>query len=612
MARHEIEWVFDELPPSGARRGGEPAAHAFGHGLETFVREVIQNANDQADASASPELRFTLMDLEGPALTKFRQAIDWRRLHGHLVGASRTPTPAGQRLAEFLAEHEASDKLRLCRVDDRHTVGLTGDEDGERSHFRALCKDTLFSIKSSEGAGGSYGLGKSVLWAFSGLASVVFASELSEHSPGQRSPRLIGRSELPFHEVEGQGFMGPGWFGKRVELGEGRVRAESVWAARASQLAAKLELAREPKITGTSLLVLGFRDPTCEAEASLEELADRLRRGAIEWFWPAMQPDHRGLSLVVDGQPIELASQPSVAAFVDAWRRRAEPRERLQVPGDVVRVAIPIEVPRTRAGGRKHEGVVDLIVRLADEADEADEAPRRLAMFRGPGMVVAQREYGRLAGLRPFHALLACGEGRVPEQPSEADRAIEQFLRASEPPGHDRWEVTPALRDGWQRGYASVIPQLWDRVARALRELLAPVAEVGAPGPERLRKRFALGRSGGSKSSSSGPFSVRELAAELVEGRWSFSGRVQPRRRAQAWQATIELHSCGEDGSAVEQLDIAELWLEPVVEFELLEGRACLHVSADVPFVNFRGVTREFDSAITGELGLRVVAQEQA
>nr|MDQ3037033.1 hypothetical protein [Myxococcota bacterium] len=24
-----LEWVFDVLPPSGARRGGDPAAHAF-------------------------------------------------------------------------------------------------------------------------------------------------------------------------------------------------------------------------------------------------------------------------------------------------------------------------------------------------------------------------------------------------------------------------------------------------------------------------------------------------------------------------------------------------------------------------------------------------------
>ncbi|MFW6053743.1 MAG: hypothetical protein ACOC9J_02910, partial [Persicimonas sp.] len=43
----EIAWIFDPTPASGKRRGGNPSEYAFEGDLETFVREVIQNANDQ-------------------------------------------------------------------------------------------------------------------------------------------------------------------------------------------------------------------------------------------------------------------------------------------------------------------------------------------------------------------------------------------------------------------------------------------------------------------------------------------------------------------------------------------------------------------------------------
>lgn len=325
-----IEWVFDELPPSGARRGGEPAEYAFGHGLETFVREVVQNANDQAlrDAGQRPEVRMSLHSLEGDALAHLHAALDWPNLLEHLRAAGRTPTPTGRRLAEFLAEHEASERLVVCRIEDRHTAGLTGDEDGEHSHFRALCKDTLFSIKSSEAAGGSYGLGKSVLWAFSGLATVVFASQPSQLGKGQRAPRVIGRSELPFHAIDEQGYMGPGWLGVRTERGEGRVRAESIWGARAKSLAAKLELAREADVSGTSVLVLGFRDPTRDADEPLERVVAALREHAATWFWPAMQSDHRGLAIHVDAEPVRAETYRRLAAAQRAGHQAGARRRR--------------------------------------------------------------------------------------------------------------------------------------------------------------------------------------------------------------------------------------------------------------------------------------------
>ncbi len=600
-----IRWIFDELPPSGARRGGQAAEHAFGHTLGAFVREVCQNANDQAIGPA--ELDFDLIEFEGAALTQLFEALRWTTLREHLAGAGRTPTPSGRRIGEFLAKLEHGGRLLALRIEDHGTVGLTGDEDGEGSHFRALCKDTLFSVKQSDSAGGSYGLGKSVLWSFSGLSTVLFSSQLSVHPKGRRSPRMIGRAELPYHEVDGVGFTGPGWFGRAVDLGDHRWRAESVWSSRASALAGQLGLARSGDAHGTSILVLGFREPAAEQQSAPAELAVALRRHAAEWFWPAMQSDQRGLAIRVAKQAVEPETVAALAPFVDCWRRRAEAGTRLERPGDIVRVPIPVELPRPRSGTRRQRGFVDLLVRLAGDDDEGS---RRLACFRGAGMVVEYRDLAGMSGLRPFHAVLACGRGRTPEGPSEADLAIERFLRDAEPPGHDTWHATPAIKDGWTRGAGQVFHRLWDAVFAALRELLAPVVELGPRGPERLRKRFPLGRSGRAVDKGPSAFHFREFEAALVDEAWRFRGVVEPELGARPWHVSISLHHLGEDGARVRDLPIARLQTEPSLPVELRNGAAEIDVPLGASSLVVSGESTAVDAELLGaELGLRVFGE---
>jgi hypothetical protein len=606
MAPRGIGWVFDELPPSRARRGGREGEHVFGHALGTFVREVVQNGNDQALGRA--RIDFDLLELSGSALRRFQAALGWPQLRAHLVGAGQTATPSGRRIAAFVERVEADDRLLVCRIDDRNTVGLTGEEDGERSHFRALCKDMLFSVKrdGGEGAGGSYGLGKSVLWSFSGLATVLFSSTLSEDPPGQRSPRLIGRAELPYHEVEGEAFTGPGWFGREVALDDHRVRAESVWSRQAGALARSLQIERLAEVSGTTILVLGFSDPTAEDDDVPERqrgaLAAALRRHAAEWFWPALDPELRGLELFVHGEAVDPADYEDLAPFVECWRARARAQAQLTRAGDIARVPITVELPRRRDETRAIKATLELLVRLASE-DEL--GPRRLAMFRGAGMVVEYREFGRMSGVRPFHAILYGGRARA--EPSAADQALERFLRAAEPPGHDTWEVTPTIKDEWVRGYSGVFKSLWDQVHAALKGLLAPVVEVGASGPERLRKRFPLGRTGGADKGPSA-FHFREFDARLIDDCWHFTGRIEPELGARAWDVIVELHSVGEDGSPIADVPIAALRVEPAsVAVELIGGQAQLSAPLGVEALTLTGSSAAVEGdAAAALLGLRV------
>lgn len=600
------EWVFDVLPPSGARRGGDPAAHAFARNLDTFVREVVQNANDQRIGDRAPEVHFRFRELSGDALRAFCAKIAWPTLLPHLESAGATR--GGRAVGRFLAELGRTGRMLVLTIEDRHTVGLTGDEFDEDSHFRALCKDTLYSHKRHTGAGGSYGLGKSVLWSFSALSTVLFNSVLDGDPRGKKSPRLIGRTELPSHRTDGRWYGGSGWFGTAVAAPGGR-RAESVWSLEAALEARDLHLERAERATGTSILIVGFRDPTFEEEPSVDQLHESIRTAAARWFWPAMELASPGLR-ITSGDVDASAEVDAARTFAEAWRGRDSTRTTLEQPGDVVSRSIPIEVPPPReGGGRATRGEARLIVRLAPETSR-HPLNGHVAMFRKPGMVVRYWDRSGVAqGMRPFHAILAAGEARDPAHVTDADRIVERFLRDAEPPGHDLWHPTPALKETWKIGYAKAIKQLEDRVTHELRELLTPAPSHGTRGPERLQKRFPIGRRGDSEGEPSA-FRFSGLDARFDGERWSFSGAVSPLRRVHGpWEAIVSLNELGDGGTRLDRIAIAEIECETEgAEVRVVDRVAHVEAAAAVDQVAFRGRStpvRGVDGVVT-EIELEV------
>ena len=602
------EWIFDVLPPSGARRGGDPAEHAFARNLDTFVREVVQNANDQRVGGAAPEVHFQFSDLRGSQLQEFLEHLSWRTIEPHFRAAGATH--GGRAVGRFLREMEHSGRLLLLTIEDRHTVGLTGEEAGEDSHFRALCKDTLYSHKRNEAAGGSYGLGKSVLWAFSGLQTVLFNSVLHEHPPGCKSPRLIGRAELPSHHVKRKGFTGSGWFGQPVDVAGGR-RAESLWHLRAALEARDLFLAREENTSGTSIVLVGFRDPASDDEPVVPELNDRIGKAAVRWFWPAMEMATPGLRICAGALDARADTVKELKPFVECWRARTSRRATLEQPGDVVSRSIPIELPARRDGGPSVRAEVRLVVRLAGESEKG-ELLGHVALFPGAGMVIKYWDRSALSqGMRPFHALVAAGHGREPGTPSAEDRDVERFLRDAEPPGHDEWLPTPALKENWKAGYAKALAQLKDRIGKELRELLIPKPTHGARGPELLQKRFPIGARGSAAAEPSA-FRFSDLQASFDGERWRFAGKVRPASRLdRSWQASITLQELGDSAAVVSSIAVSEVELETLRAQATIEaGAVQIAAPRGVESISFRGVTEAVeDTERPGELRLEVAGR---
>lgn len=629
MKPEDVDWVFDALPPSGARRGGDPAKHAFEASLPVFVREVVQNAIDQAMPGEPPDVHFRFHELGGDELAAFQEAARWKTLRAHLDAAAQSR--GGQGIAKALADLDRRQKLLVLLVEDRDTVGLTGDEDQGESHFRALCKDTLYSHKQSEGAGGSYGLGKSVLWGFSGLSTVLFLSKLSDERPGQTSPRLIGRTELPTHNVrppdskpgaasakagskaaaiaipslkskaagkldgkadarpDGKAdakpdgklgsYAGSGWFGARSV--EPPYRAESLWADDAEELSAPLRLARNnADATGTSILILAFRDPTADAEPSPADLAAGIRAAVEREFWPAIAM-RRLSTWVAGGHSGGIVAERDfklARPFIEAYRGASDAKELLD-PGDVVCRDIPVDVPARRDGTPAVTGRVRLAVRLCGE-HEPNDLIGRVALFRSPGMVVRYLDQRALVrASRPFHAMVACGAARDPAAPEPSDLAVERFLRAAEPPGHDKWDVTETLKADYKLGYKKALDQLSTRIVDALKSIMLDTPAQGRRGPERLRKKFPLGVKGGAGGAESA-FRFGNISAQYEAGRWSFRGEIYPARPLPAWSCEIKLAELGEDGGKLGELAVAELSTREPSAIEVHAGVGCVRTSS--------------------------------
>lgn len=546
----QIAWEFDPSPPSGARTGGNVAEYAFRPDVSTLVREVNQNILDNPRAGGtSVSVAFHLIHLKGNDLSSFLKALRWSELASHVDAAGRELP--GKRFRQGKEKLESDHSLQLLVVEDGNTTGLTGAEDGDGSNFAQLCRDTLYSNKASESAGGSYGLGKAVLWLFSSFSTVIFNSQLEADDGPNQSPRFIGRAELPWHKINSRAYAGSGWLGEVIS-GEVGKWARSIWAPHSARLAKPLYLARDNG-SGTSILVVGFRNPADEDQdlrSTAEEMIDAVSRN----FWPSVIGARLQASVAVTDPSkkdpifpqrsvVESDVNPAFAECLTEYSR-FRTLDTLAIPGEIAHVPIAVQIPARSDGSQPQMAAeVSLVVRLADESEMEDV--NEVAFFRGTGMVVKYERYDRLSlSQRPFHAILVCGKAR--RDSDESDVALDEFLRAAEPPEHKSWEVTARLKETYKPGYKRLLLEIDTKVREALRDLVSERPPSGTEGPRLLMKLFPIGSTKGVPPK--GDFRIKDLKATFDQGVWAFSGSILALgEKPQPWTATIDLRYQGDD-----------------------------------------------------------------
>jgi len=575
-------WYFRDKHPGEPRQGDIPTQHALEEDIETFVREVLQNANDAGIAGERPvEVYFRFVRLTGDELDAFKEAIRWEQLTGHLEGASGGDHSL--RLEQFLNYLEEEDELIMLIIEDRNTTGLTGSETEDRSNYTALVRDMQVSHKD-ERAGGSHGVGKTVLWAFSGISTVLFTS-IPEDTNGHEPPRLVGRTVLPDHRKNGSLYEGLGWFGANSTPDEELERPASIWDADANDLSEALHIdSYDPNKTGTSAAIVGFSSPLGGIRPDLDEVVAEFEEAAIKYFWPAI--DYGQLAVYVqtpdddEPQAVSADSVREVQPFRQAFNDQFDPDDELGGPGDVVVSEIDFKPADKRDGTETKAGKVDLVTRIPMPSDD-DEFVNHVAMFRGAGMVVDYRDMSGVVSGNDFHAVLQAGEARAwPDAPNEADEDIEEFLRTAEPAAHKDWQSTSKLTKQYKqgRGYRSKVKQLKrQKLQEALDDLISTDDDSAGEFIPSISQHLPIGKSGGPDDTPPPPGpDVFDWHTDVwfTGDYWEFEGEIEPEvDEYSSWTATVSLTRLGEDNSKTDPLSITSISANhPDIDDKVVDG----------------------------------------
>jgi transcriptional regulator with XRE-family HTH domain len=540
--RRALRWYWQPTPSDGQRVLGDPAGHVFELKPKTVVRETGQNTLDELlEGEPTVEIEYTIIELEGEDAQAFLATLGFDSdLRGHLEACAREKDRKHAAvIAAGLKQLDRDGRLRLIRIADYGANGLTGPEFG-KGRFTAVCRNTLDSFKG-DNAGGSYGLGKATMWTSSWMGVVLTNSTLAIPEGEISDNRFFVRAELPWHQDdEGEEWNGPGWLG---EWDQERQCTRS-YAGNAT-LAADLLVGRDGDRPGTTFLIVGAYDPSGEADEDLDSLAATLREEVAENFWAAMvargeRPSRlRAVVRTQRGQE-QLSEQvvdPSdyVRPMVETLEKHyAEDRaDSLAETGDVIAVPARLAVPERHEpdphDSFDHEAT--LLIAQTDEPADSDSI-NRVVYLRGNNMTIKDFKLTALPlGARQFHAILLAG---VAAGDTAAHRRAEKFLRAAEPPAHNKWQGTPDLTSRYVRGGAKAIKDFEQRIKEAIKDAVRDRGGGDDDGPEPLKEllrlvpppeRHTRPRVKTLKSaldSDSGAWMVEAVVSVPSGSRWSF------------------------------------------------------------------------------------------
>ncbi|MFE5481939.1 helix-turn-helix domain-containing protein [Streptomyces sp. NPDC056527] len=557
------QWHHRPAHTDGGREYGNAAAFAFDADLSVLAREATQNSLDERlDLRAPVHVRYVLHELTGEHLDKFLAAMRWSELRPHYEAAAAGGQKVSRSLQAALDDLDEQQSLLLLRVEDYNAAGLTGPE-YQDGRYAAVVRRQLDSHKQAGGrAGGSYGLGKATLWATSRLGLVLVNSTLSEPHEGRTERRVVGRLDLPWHELDGESYAGPAWFGEADPESVHKGVSRSWWAD--EDEVRSLHLDRRGDSPGTSFLIVGAHDASGDAE-TLQEMHGKLVRSLADGFWASMIGGksagalmeasvttlRNGHVLISEERVDPHAHHPALGRAFQTYLD-GETVPELTSSDQVALVEVPLVVSPLKGRGRaRDKGREHLAVLLLTSAADQDERHSRVVCMRGNRMTITeQRPRDLPLGTPPFQAVLLAGfaTGREGEDVVLA----EAFLRASEPPEHDRWDRTEELTTLYERGALTRLKEFRTAIDKAVRGLVGRRETARANGPAALRELLKL--DSGSGSASGGRRAQGFPVVRSVQARVEAGG---------AWHVTVGL----------KLPDAEDPWvLTPVAKFDVRSG----------------------------------------
>ena len=603
-----IEWIFDPAPPSGARRGGNAAEYGFEGHIDTLVRETVQNSMDAGKAwEIKVDVTFRLVELTGDDMASFLEGMQWGSLQDNLLAVPENR--GGDSIHRAVKELNEKERLLLLCIEDRGTDGLTGLEqrqtDSEVNRFSALVRDELYSDKDDPSAGGSHGLGKILLWAYSAFKTVLFSSVPRNCPSGHAGLRFVGRTSLPYHQTtDDDRCAGPGWLGIPRGGQEGNAHeryAESVWGQEGKQHARNCNAERNEDDYGLTTVIVGFEEPGQETREA-GEIVESIEKAVLESFWPAITLNHLAVTVIYerDGERLsELDVRPSdnpvyceLATLLDGYKNnRMEAKERLENQGESTYREVKIEIPK-KISDPEHgdiNGRCVLLVKLIGDENRLEPVKDSIHRFRRPGMVVRKSGGQSLSiSARPYIAALLCGRACGDDV---TDGYTETFLRTSEPPEHDKWlPDTRGIKANYKTyGIKAKLDRFELAILAAVRDLVSLPEKKGGGLPKELLKHLRFGESSGGGHPR---FLTSTTSARVSDDVWKFNIRcVRSMPDEFPWHIIVKLKYAVDGGSADDVHAIESVTSEKATKIEVRKGDAYIEYPPNVKIVNIEGQT---------------------
>ena len=458
--------------------------------LPSLAREVIQNSVDERDDPANPvHITFELQvvrtsEIGGHELAQHLDdcIVDW--------GSDQKAREALQRARSILD----NETISLLGVLDSNTTGLAGEK------WRGLVKMTGASFKRSEGAGGSFGVGKAAPFTVSPLRTVFYWSAFREQ--GRLVEQFQGKAVLVSHDHDfGNGpetTQNVGFYG----LTEGceALRADIPYVFR--------RMKNGRPVQGTAVWVAGFN-----SDQHGEHWQSAVRRSVLENFFYAIHQNDLEVLWEPGGDDDVLQSDTLSRQF-DLLGSAGEEAEsddaidRARLYWELISGGAP-----TAEVDVADLGTIKLWIATEDEIPDR-ALPNRVALIRGTGMLVTDQQDGyRFRGLRDYVAVCVI-----------EDREANKLLRGMENPAHDKFEYQRLPDHEQDKGRLAL-----DRLRKAVREQLGihaapPQIEVSEVIDELTDYLF---------DDRPGPFEgvASKDAAEYAFGEVGVVRRKQPRLR---------------------------------------------------------------------------------
>ncbi len=452
-----MNWDYEKSPPNGGAPGDAYRSVFNGSGknaAESLAREAIQNSVDAAsEPGEAVRVDFRFRRLRDDQREDFEEAASLEdiRERVHKLGLPEKHA--------LMGGGEEPSKLDLLYIDDYKTTGLVGNPQHPQSNLRKLLMDLGGSVKTRDksGSGGSYGFGKAVYSSNSRIGA-IFAFSRTVDPNDKPLSILMGCAYHSEHRFRNGNYSGRAFFGVAKNVTNG-IRYDPLRGSKAERLAERLGFEREDGL-GTSLLLI-------DSKVKAEELV----AGIEDWWWPRIES--RLLEATVferNGEervPRPMARvhlQPFITAFDNALGKSPD---------------IPNRQQRNTINIRGWEvGKLGALV-LDDNQDEyplGEEFEDRLdtvALVRGPHMVVAYHKNWRPGSTDPL--AVGC---------FIADDDVNEELRLSEPPAHDRWDPEADRLDDTEG--KEVVKGILSRIKNAFREFQKSAKPPAPPPSTRL------------------------------------------------------------------------------------------------------------------------------